>query len=113
MSYRTDSVRHHSQSRKGLERVLATQTRLRPSLQDAQPPSSRSTSRSRCPTITGSVKIGRYITQDIFLSFEPELGADNGNTVGVDYNLTRRRQLKGTGSDTGESTLDLLWRLDY
>jgi translocation and assembly module TamB len=62
---------------------------------------------------TGTVKAGRYVTQDIFLSYERELGGDNANTVGVEYSLNRRLKLKGTGSDLGETALDLLWRLDY
>jgi autotransporter translocation and assembly factor TamB len=53
------------------------------------------------------------VTQDIFLSYERELGGDNANTVGVEYSLNRRLKLKGTGSDLGETALDLLWRLDY
>ena len=72
---------------------------------------------------TGSVSVGRYITQDIFLSYERELGnkSDNtkagntkgANTVGIEYSIKRRLKLKGSGSDTGESALDLLWRHDY
>ena len=56
---------------------------------------------------------GRYITQDIFLSYERQLGEQSGNTVGVEYSLSRRLRLKGTSSDLGETALDLLWRWDY
>jgi autotransporter translocation and assembly factor TamB len=31
----------------------------------------------------------------------------------VEYSINRRLKLKGSSSDTGESALDLLWRLDY
>jgi autotransporter translocation and assembly factor TamB len=72
---------------------------------------------------TGSVSVGRYVTQDIFLSYERDLGnkSDNtkvgnttgGNTIGIEYSIKRRLKLKGSGSDTGESALDLLWRHDY
>jgi translocation and assembly module TamB len=61
---------------------------------------------------TGSVKVGRYVTQDIFLSFERELG-EEGNTVGVEYNLSRRLRLQGSNSDQGETSIDLFWHLDY
>jgi autotransporter translocation and assembly factor TamB len=62
---------------------------------------------------TGSVSVGRYVTQDIFLSYERKLGSEGGNTVGIEYSINRRLKLKGSGSDTGESALDLLWRHDY
>jgi translocation and assembly module TamB len=59
------------------------------------------------------IRAERYITQDIFLSYERQLGAESGNTVGVEYSLSRRLRLKGTSSDLGETALDLLWRWDY
>jgi autotransporter translocation and assembly factor TamB len=61
----------------------------------------------------GSVSVGRYVTQDIFLSYERDFGGKGGNTVGIEYSINRRLKLKGSGSDTGESALDLLWRHDY
>jgi autotransporter translocation and assembly factor TamB len=62
---------------------------------------------------TGSVSVGRYVTQDLFLSYEREFGGEHSNTIGVEYSINRRLKLKGSGSDTGESALDLLWRHDY
>ena len=63
---------------------------------------------------TTSATVGRYVTQDLFLSYERGLGdKDNGNRVGAEYSLSRRVKVKATGSDTGETTLDLFWRLDY
>jgi autotransporter translocation and assembly factor TamB len=64
---------------------------------------------------SGEARIGagRYITQDIFLSYERQLGEQRSNTVGVEYSLCRRLRLKGTSSDLGETALDVLWRLDY
>jgi autotransporter translocation and assembly factor TamB len=62
---------------------------------------------------TGSVKVGRYVTQDIFLSFERELGGEDANTAGIEYNLSRRLKLQGTSSDQGETSLDVFWHLDY
>jgi autotransporter translocation and assembly factor TamB len=59
------------------------------------------------------VGTGKYITQDIFLSYERQLGKDGGNTVGVEYSINRNLKLKGSSSDTGESAVDLIWRKDY
>lgn len=63
---------------------------------------------------TDSAKVGRYVTQDLFLSYERGFGGkDSGNTVEAEYSINRRLKLKGSGSDTGETALDVFWRLDY
>jgi autotransporter translocation and assembly factor TamB len=61
----------------------------------------------------GSVSVGRYVTQDIFLSYERRFVEAGGNKVGVEYNLKRNLKLKGSSSDFGETSLDLLWQIDY
>src|SRR5262245_11934713 len=67
---------------------------------------------------SGKVSVGRYITQDIFLSYEHQSGAERsgverGNRVGVEYSINRHLKVKGSSSDTGDSALDILWRIDY
>ncbi len=66
------------------------------------------------------VGTGKYITQDIFLSYERQLGEEGGNSVGVELSLDRvpvpllkNFKLKGSSSSTGETAVDLLWRKDY
>jgi len=61
----------------------------------------------------GSVSVGRYVTQDIFLTYEREFSGDGGNKVGVEYSINPNLKLKGSSSDTGESAVDFLWRKDY
>ncbi|MGE3541210.1 MAG: translocation/assembly module TamB domain-containing protein [Candidatus Tectimicrobiota bacterium] len=63
---------------------------------------------------TEGAKVGRYITQDIFLSYERDLGGkDRGNTVGAEYSISPRLKLKGSSSESGETALDLFWQRDY
>jgi autotransporter translocation and assembly factor TamB len=63
---------------------------------------------------TGSISVGRYVTQDLFLSYERQIGQENNrNTVEVEYSINTRLKLQGSSSDSGEASLDLLWRLDY
>jgi autotransporter translocation and assembly factor TamB len=62
---------------------------------------------------TGRVEVGRYVTQDIFMSYEREVGGKGGNTVGIEYSINRRLKLKGSTSDVGETAVDLFWRHDY
>ena len=62
---------------------------------------------------SGSVTGGRYVTQDLFISYEHHLGQQGGNTVGVEYSLSPHVKLKGTSNDEGQTSLDLLWRIDY
>ena len=59
------------------------------------------------------VSVGRYITQDIFLSFEQRLGDEKGNKVGVEYSINRHLKVKVSGNNTGDLALDVLWRIDY
>ncbi len=62
----------------------------------------------------GKVSVGRYITQDIFLSYERGLGDAGGDKVGVEYSMNRHLKLKGSSnSNTGDAALDMLWRIDY
>ena len=62
---------------------------------------------------TGSASVGRYITQDIFLSYERRFAEEGGNKVGVEYSLKRNLKLKGSSSDFGETSIDLLWQIEY
>jgi translocation and assembly module TamB len=62
---------------------------------------------------SGSVSIGQYVTQDIFMSYEFGMGKGGGNRVGVEYSLTPRFKLKGSTTDNGASAIDFLWRRDY
>jgi autotransporter translocation and assembly factor TamB len=67
---------------------------------------------------SGSFKIGRYVTQDLFLSLGREFGQDSGSSssgtsVGLEYSLNRRMKVRGSSSDQGETAVDFLWRLDY
>jgi autotransporter translocation and assembly factor TamB len=74
---------------------------------------------------SGSIKVGRYVTQDLFLSVEQDIGqasADSGPNVGrtsggtkagLEYSINRRLKVRGSSSDRGETAADFLWRLDY
>jgi len=67
---------------------------------------------------TGSVRVGRYVAQDVFLSLERDFGSaangkEGGTTVGLEYSLSRRLKLRGSSSDRGETAVDVLWRLEY
>jgi len=61
----------------------------------------------------GSVSIGQYVTQNIYLSYDVGMGKGGGNRVGIEYSITPRFKLKGSTSDNGASAIDFLWRRDY
>jgi len=66
---------------------------------------------------SGTIKLGRYVTQDLFLSVGHEGVQDSstsgGTSVGLEYSLNRRMKVRGSSSDQGETAVDFLWRLDY
>jgi autotransporter translocation and assembly factor TamB len=54
--------------------------------------------------------VGRYITRDLFLSFEQTLGEDGGRRINAEYSLTPLWSLEGgTGSD-GRYVVDVLFK---
>ena len=44
---------------------------------------------------SGSVSIGQYVTQDIFMSYEVGMGKGGGNRVGVEYSINRALKVEG------------------
>jgi autotransporter translocation and assembly factor TamB len=62
---------------------------------------------------SGSFKVGRYVTQDLFLSVGREFGQDSGTNIGLEYSINRRLKVRGSSSDQGETAVDFLWRLEY
>ncbi|MEA3412775.1 MAG: translocation/assembly module TamB domain-containing protein, partial [Pseudomonadota bacterium] len=66
----------------------------------------------------GSVGVGRYISQDVFMSYErvfrnPQNRDQGGNAVGIEYTIRRGLKIRGTGSDFGESAIDFFFEHDY
>jgi autotransporter translocation and assembly factor TamB len=62
---------------------------------------------------TGSISVGRYVTQDLFLSYTREFGDEDSNIAGVEYSLKRNLKLKGESSDQGEAAFQFLWEHNY
>jgi len=66
---------------------------------------------------SSSFKVGRYVTQDLFLSVGHEFGQNSGTSggtdVGLEYSVNRRLKVRISSSDQGETAVDVLWRLDY
>ena len=64
------------------------------------------------------VEVGRYVTQDIYLSYDrtirdPKKDNRGGNTVGIEYSINRNFKIKASSSDIGENALDFNWTVDY
>jgi autotransporter translocation and assembly factor TamB len=47
------------------------------------------------------------------VSYERRFAEEGGNKVGVEYSLKRNLKLKGSSSDFGKTSIDLLWQIDY
>jgi autotransporter translocation and assembly factor TamB len=66
---------------------------------------------------SGSFKVGRYVTQDLFLSLGHEFGQDSGTNTGtsveIEHSLNRHTKVRVSSSDQGGIAVDFLWRLDY
>jgi translocation and assembly module TamB len=59
------------------------------------------------------VSAGRYVTRDVFVTLAQDLTGRAGQTVGVEYSITRRLKVKLSTSTQGNSAIDVLWRRRY
>jgi translocation and assembly module TamB len=60
-----------------------------------------------------AVTVGRYLTDDVFLSLSQEFGATAGQTMGVEYRLRRDTSVRLSTSIRGNSAVDLIWQKRY
>ena len=72
----------------------------------------------------GTVGVGRYFGDDIFVSVAHDFGGPSGGTqrqlegligssVTIQYSLSPQITLQGASSTEGESSVDLLWHRRY
>jgi autotransporter translocation and assembly factor TamB len=64
-------------------------------------------------TRPGEVRIGRYVTSDIFLSIAQEFGSRVGQAATVEYRLRPRLSVRLSTSTSGSSGIDVLWHRRY
>ena len=60
-----------------------------------------------------SIRAGRYVTRDVFISIAQQFGTIPAQSVAVEYGLTRRLSLRASTSTTGQSAIDLEWHHRY
>jgi autotransporter translocation and assembly factor TamB len=66
-----------------------------------------------------TIDVGRYITQDLYLSYErrpfhdQNKGNREGNEVDLEYSVNPNLEIKASSSDLGETALDFYWGFDY
>jgi autotransporter translocation and assembly factor TamB len=61
----------------------------------------------------GEVRIGRYVTSDVFLSIAQELGTRVGQAATIEYRLRPRVSVRLSTSTTGSSGIDVFWHRRY
>jgi autotransporter translocation and assembly factor TamB len=62
---------------------------------------------------SGTISVGRYLTQDIFISIGQSVGNAGGPQVSIEYSITPRLKVGASSSSTKGTAVDFLWRLDY
>jgi len=55
----------------------------------------------------------RYVTPDIYLHYDDDVGASQMRRVRVDWRLTKQFTLESRVSSDGNSSADLIWTYDY
>jgi hypothetical protein len=72
----------------------------------------------------GTIGVGRYFGDDLFVSFARDFGGPSGGTsrqlqglvgssVTIQYSISPSLTLQGASSTEGESSIDLFWRRRY
>ena len=62
---------------------------------------------------SGEVRIGRYVTNDVFLGIAQELGTRVGQAATVEHRLRPRLSARLSTSTSGSSGIDVLWHRRY
>jgi translocation and assembly module TamB len=62
---------------------------------------------------TGSVTVGRHVTQDVIVSLGHEFGSTVAEVFGVEYGITPSISVRGSTTTDGRSAVDLFWRRRY
>jgi len=61
----------------------------------------------------GLVRVGRYVSSDLFVSLAQEFGTRAGQVFGLEYALTQKLSLKLSTSTRGSSAIDAFWHRRY
>lgn len=61
----------------------------------------------------GEVKIGRYVTDDVFVTLAQEFGPRMAQIVGLEYHLRRSVSVRLSTSTRGASAIDVFWHRRY
>jgi len=61
----------------------------------------------------GEVRVGQYVTDDIFVTLSQEFGTRAGQAASLEYRLRPRVSVRLSTSTNGSSGIDLLWHRRY
>jgi len=61
----------------------------------------------------GQIGVGKYITDDVFLSTKQQIGDEYDQEYSIEYNITPDWQIKSSTNPEGKSSIDLFWRKRY
>jgi autotransporter translocation and assembly factor TamB len=61
----------------------------------------------------GEIRIGRYVTDDVFVSIAQEFGSRVGQVASIAYRLRPRISVRLSTSTAGSSAVDVLWHRRY
>jgi translocation and assembly module TamB len=64
-------------------------------------------------TTPGEVKVGRYVTDDVFVTLAQEFGPRLAQIVGLEYHLRRNLSVRLSTSTRGASAVDVFWHRRY
>ena len=61
----------------------------------------------------GQIGVGKYVTDDVFVSTKQQIGDEHEQEYSVEYNIAPEWQIKSSTDPEGKSSIDLFWRKRY
>jgi len=61
----------------------------------------------------GQIGVGKYVTEDVFVSTKQQIGGEHAQEYSIEYNITPEWQIKSSTDPEGKSSVDLFWRKRY
>jgi len=60
-----------------------------------------------------TIGAGRYVTQDVYVHYDHDIGGSSGGRIRVDWRLTKQFSVESRTSSDGNASADLIWTYDY
>jgi autotransporter translocation and assembly factor TamB len=62
---------------------------------------------------SSSLTVGKYVTRNIFVTYNLEFSAQSFGEVGIEYQINRNFSIAAQVGSESSSGVDLIWKFDF